>query len=157
MTPTKRETAAARAGRLLRARREELGLTQADVTAQGGPSAMTLRQIENGSQTDPRPWTIAGLERVLSLPRGTYDELIAGGSLPNAEVGDVTGETLRAQAKNLLARAERLEHGPNVTAVRSMRLPDDLWDQVVLEADEEGRPVSALVRDALRDYLERNR
>lgn len=157
MAATKRKmNPSVRAGGMVRQRREELGLTQADVVAQGGPSAMTLRGIENGTAKDPRAWTIASLERVLGLTRGTYDSLLDGGELP--PLGDVDpAEVLRRQAAQLMSQAERADRGSDVAAVRSMRLPDDLWDRAVEEADVEGRPVSALVRDALREYLEQHR
>lgn len=144
---------AARAGALLRARRELMGLTQADVVAQGGPSAMTLRGIENGTAHDPRPWTVASLERVLNLPRGTYDRLLAGEELPPVSADD-PADLLRRQARTLMAQAERAERGGDVANVRSLRLPDELWESAVEQADELGVPVSQLVRDALRNYLE---
>lgn len=143
-----------RAGQMLRERREELGLTQADVVAQGGPSAMTLRSIENGVSAEPRTYTIAALERVLGLPRGTYEKVATGGVLPPLEADPA--DDLRRQAAALLHRAERAERTETPTAVRSLRLPDDLWDQAVAHADLEGRPPSAVIRDAIRDYLERN-
>ena len=132
----------------------ELGLTQADVVAQGGPSAQTLRGIENGNPGhEPAAWTIAGLERVLQMPRGTYEALLDGGDLPDVEPVDAVD--LRAQARNLMQRADRAARtAGDVTGVRSMRLPDELWEAAVQVADEEGRPVSALVRDAIRAYLD---
>jgi transcriptional regulator with XRE-family HTH domain len=156
LTTKRRINPAVRAGALLRTRREELGLTQADVVAQGGPSAMTLRGIENGTGAAPKAWTLASLERVLGLPRSTYDALLDGGDLPPMVDADV-GETLRRQAAQLMSQADRAVRGHDIASVRSMRLPDDLWDKAVEEADAEARPVSALVRDALREYLEQHR
>lgn len=152
MAATKK-SAAARVGALLRQRREEMGLTQSDVVAQGGPSAMTLRGIENGTAHDPRPWTIASLERVLLLPRGTYDDVMAGGAMPPIPDAD-PAEVLRRQARSLMVQAERADRAGDVANVRSMRLPDELWNDAVEQADALGVPVSQLVRDALRIYLE---
>jgi transcriptional regulator with XRE-family HTH domain len=155
---TKKQTAARRTGDLLRERRQQLGLTQADVVAQGGPSAQTLRHIENGHlEHDPKPYTIVNLERVLQLPRGTIDEVMRGGDMPALpETPAESTDQMRAMARELLARAERTERrSGDATGVRSMRLPDELWSEAVEVADEEGRPVSALIRDAIRDYLAR--
>ena len=154
MAATKRATV--RAGHLFKQRREELGLTQSDVVAQGGPSAMTLRGIENGTAGhEPRPWTIAALEQVLGLPRGTYDSVVAGGDLPALHDVD-PADRLRREARRLMSQADRADRSDDVVSVRSLRLPDDLWEKAVEAADTDGVPVSQLIREALRDYLEQH-
>ena len=41
------------------------------------------------------------------------------------------------------------------TPMRSLRIDDGLWQQVRERAEAEGRTVTALIRDALRQYLAR--
>lgn len=65
---------------LVRARREALGLTAADVQAAGGPSFNGLAAIEKATHvaTAPRPATLASLDRVLQWPDGTAAAVHAG-------------------------------------------------------------------------------
>jgi transcriptional regulator with XRE-family HTH domain len=73
------ETPAQRLGRLIRARRKALKLTQADVQTAGGPSTATLRLIENGKHTDFRASTSRPLEAALQWTPGSIDKILAGG------------------------------------------------------------------------------
>jgi transcriptional regulator with XRE-family HTH domain len=68
-----------RLGRLVRERRNELKLTQADVQEAGGPSTATLRLIESGEHTAFRRSTTAPLERILRWGRGAVEVILAGG------------------------------------------------------------------------------
>lgn len=74
------ESDAQRLGRLVRARRKSLRLTQADVQNAGGPSTATLRLIEGGKHTDFRDGTGSALEEALQWKLGSIDNILAGGA-----------------------------------------------------------------------------
>ena len=72
---------------LARERRVELGLTQEDVRAAGGPSTASIRLIEGALQRAYQPATLRDLERALQWERGSVARILAGGDpLP---LGDV--------------------------------------------------------------------
>jgi transcriptional regulator with XRE-family HTH domain len=162
---SRRLTKAERAGAIARERRELLGMTQADVSAAGGPSPVTLRAIENGTASHFRPYTVSALEQALSWPRGTFKRVLDGGDPPADEPvvnrtptagTDSTAAQLRAMQQQLetllrgtTAAPRGRDEGP--AAMRSVRVPDALWESAVAEADDRGVPVSEVVRDALRE------
>lgn len=51
--------------RAVKARRLELGYTQADLEDYGGPGVVTVREIEKGRVRHPRELTLAGLDKAL--------------------------------------------------------------------------------------------
>jgi hypothetical protein len=63
----------------VRKRRKELGLTQPDVVARGGPSVETLRMVENHRAGQLRPRSRRNLEQVLLWESGSVDAILAGG------------------------------------------------------------------------------
>lgn len=73
------ETPQLRLGRLVRARRKALKMTQSDVQAVGGPSTATLRLIENGRNLEFRDGTGVALERAIGWAPGSIDAILAGG------------------------------------------------------------------------------
>jgi transcriptional regulator with XRE-family HTH domain len=163
---SRKQTKAQRAGLIARERRELLGMTQADVSAAGGPSPVTLRAIENGTASHFRPYTVAALEQALSWPRGTFKQVLDGGDPPSDEPPPVnrtpppTDTSTTAQLRAMQQQLETLLRGTNPTptrrdtspaAMRSIRVSDALWVQVMAEADDRGVPASEVVRDALRD------
>ena len=66
-------------GKQVRERRGELGLTQTDVTARGGPSVEKLRQIENNRAGRLSALMRGALERALEWESGSVDAILAGG------------------------------------------------------------------------------
>lgn len=70
---------AARLGRLVRARRRTLRLTQAAIQEAGGPSTATLRLIEGGRHTEFRNGTADQLERTLRWQPGSIAAMLRGG------------------------------------------------------------------------------
>ncbi len=82
----------------LKARRERLRLTRADIHAAGGPSPASVLRIEAGDvRTTLKTTTKDALEKALRLPPGSIDRRLAGGSLtPDApsrvEVMESQGE-----------------------------------------------------------------
>jgi transcriptional regulator with XRE-family HTH domain len=69
-------------GRLVRERRTELGLTQAEVQSAGGPSPATLYLIEAGRRGSYRPQVLRRLERALGWPAGSVRRALAGHPVP---------------------------------------------------------------------------
>jgi hypothetical protein len=63
----------------VRDRRSDLGLTQEETAAAGGPSTATLRLIENGRQGGYRPAILRALERALQWERGSVRAILDGG------------------------------------------------------------------------------
>jgi hypothetical protein len=62
-----------------RRREHELGMTQADVHAAGGPSPASQRKIERGELPEATARTLGSLERALRWPAGTINRILAGG------------------------------------------------------------------------------
>jgi transcriptional regulator with XRE-family HTH domain len=65
--------------RHVRERRDELGLTQEEAAARGGPSTATLRLIENAADASYRPKSLRQLEQVLGWAPGSARAILAGG------------------------------------------------------------------------------
>ena len=83
-----------RVGRYVRHRRhDELGLTQPDVTARGGPSVPTIRNIEGGKKPAYHPRILASLEDVLGWERGSC-LAIGDGKEPRLKVAVELGKLL---------------------------------------------------------------
>ncbi|MHA7617470.1 hypothetical protein ACX12M_03015 [Cellulosimicrobium cellulans] len=70
-----------RLGREVRERRQELGFTQNDVQAEGGPSTALLRGIENATSKVLSKPKRRDLERALRWPTGHVDAILAGDPL----------------------------------------------------------------------------
>jgi Predicted transcriptional regulators len=66
-------------GRLVRERRTDLGLTQAEVHSAGGPSPATLYLLERGRRGAYRPQVLRRLERALGWRAGSIRRVRAGG------------------------------------------------------------------------------
>jgi hypothetical protein len=65
--------------RLVRERRMELGLTQAQVHSAGGPAPATLYLLENGCRSSFSPQILRRLERALGWHAGSIRRVLAGG------------------------------------------------------------------------------
>jgi hypothetical protein len=79
---------ASRFGRLVQRRRQELGLSQADVGSGGGPSDATLRRLEQGLMDKPRFVTLSKLDAPLRWVPGSASRAFEGGDptpLPDAD------------------------------------------------------------------------
>ena len=64
---------------LVSERRADLGMTQEDVRAAGGPSTATQRLIEGGHQSRYQPVILGRLETALKWERGSVRRILAGG------------------------------------------------------------------------------
>src|SRR5215469_6447033 len=71
--------------RLVRERREQLGLTQADVEVAGGPSHAVVRRIENEQAEKYQPKTLRALEAALRLRPGSVRAALEGGRFTPAD------------------------------------------------------------------------
>lgn len=79
---------ALRFGRLVQRRRQELGLSQADVGLAGGPSDATVRRLEQGLMDKPRFVTLSKLDAPLRWHPGSANRAFEGGDptpLPDAD------------------------------------------------------------------------
>ena len=65
---------------LVSERRADLGMTQEDVRAAGGPSTATMRLIEGGHQSRYQPVILGRLETALKWERGSVRRILAGGN-----------------------------------------------------------------------------
>ncbi len=66
----------------VKARRTELGLTQADIGRLGGPSPAIVGAIENNRQTQLSPRLRRGLDEALRWEPGSVSRVLAGGPAP---------------------------------------------------------------------------
>jgi hypothetical protein len=64
---------------LIKERRLELGLTQAQVHSAGGPAPATLYLLENGCRTSFSPQILRRLERALGWRAGSIRRVLVGG------------------------------------------------------------------------------
>ncbi len=71
-------------------RRARLGMTQEDVASKGGPSTVTVRNIESGASTSFRARTLFQLDEALGWGKGTSQSIIEG-DLPIAWFGNFDG------------------------------------------------------------------
>lgn len=69
-------------GHRVRQRREELGLTQLQVAAQGGPSNTTQTKVENGEPPPPIPSTLRKIDSGLRWLQGSARALLVDGAEP---------------------------------------------------------------------------
>lgn len=69
----------ARFGRIVRERRLELGMTQDDVTAAGGPSDTTQTRVENAEGVEPNSTTVNRYDRALRWTAGSAARVWQGG------------------------------------------------------------------------------
>jgi hypothetical protein len=65
--------------KLIKERRLDLGLTQAQVHSAGGPAPATLYLLENGCRTSFSPQILRRLERALGWRAGSIRRVLAGG------------------------------------------------------------------------------
>lgn len=66
-------------------RRQELGLGQGDLGASGGPSIVTVGQLEREQIENPQPTTLKRLDTALRWEPGTAAEILAGRKVTRAD------------------------------------------------------------------------
>src|ERR1700693_3871198 len=89
-----------RLGTCVRERRRELGLTQGDVAARGGPSTLTQRYIEGAQHTSYNAKSLRQLEDALGWARGSVRDVLAGGE-PRLAAGERLGQMLTQRRLDL--------------------------------------------------------
>ncbi len=103
-------------GDAVRQRRKELGLTQADEAARGGPSVETVRAIENNRAGRLGRQSRRALERAIEWDVGTIDAVLEGAAPrvlgtatgASAPPAPATGREATSAAAERFAMAERL-------------------------------------------------
>lgn len=98
-------------------RRTDLGLTQSQVNANGGPSVATMRLIEGAHQTNYRDNILGRLEQALAWAPGSVTNILAGGEPTPAET--IPAPTGRGSG-DLVAELQAIAANPS----RSKRLRD---------------------------------
>ncbi len=68
--------------RAIRARRKELGLTQARLAQDAGISTSAVQKLEDPTSTVERPRTVPNIERALRWAPGTGDAILRGETPP---------------------------------------------------------------------------
>lgn len=138
-----------RLGRYVKARREELGLSQDDVASRGGPSDTTLGKIEAGTGGLSRI-SLTKLDESLSWTAGSARLVLEGGEPVPAEEAAPSVDELESRARGRVPLPQALSY-------------DELWrrwaelftESLVLELEYASRrglePAEA--RDELWDVL----
>lgn len=121
-----------RFGRLLEARRRELGMTQGDVREAGGPSDLTIRKLEKGVTSRPDLNTLAKLDQALGWVAGSAARTLNGG----------WPESL-SQAGGTRGRSIALPDDPSVT----------LRTDVLADLIERTQPLSGIAKRLQDDEL----
>lgn len=100
-----------RLGEAVRHRRKELGLTQSEVTAQGGPSVPTLRALENNRAGRLSNKLRRALESAIGWDTGSVEAILEGGAartLPTPSVASSRTPPATSKAAERFAMAEYL-------------------------------------------------
>lgn len=131
-----------RLGRRVRERRLELGLSQAEVDAVGGPSVGVLSKIENGRQGYYEDRVFAALERALRWPAGSCTEILHDRLPTQAPTPEQGAAGRPANDDRAQAAHERLSN-----AVDERRLSlGKTWAEVATEAGITTETLRALRR-----------
>lgn len=81
-----------RLARLVKERREEIGLPQYKISQVGGPATETLRKIERGDDTVYTRDVVTKLENALRWAHGSWDAILRGADpTPAGEADDTAG------------------------------------------------------------------
>lgn len=108
-------------------RRAGLGLSQAEITARGGPAEQTLRNIEHGKPNSYSRLTLAKLERVLCWRPGVAREILNGIAPQDGNewlsVADVDHPTaVIDDLSKVLAMARQLSRAEKVRAIHEIAI-----------------------------------
>lgn len=111
----------------VRQRRDELGMTQEEVAAAGGPSTATMRLLEGALGTSYRSRTFTQLERALAWTRGTVRHVLDGGDpLLSASAQHVRGSRGLPPAdedvESKIARADVFTDAEKESLLEALRL-----------------------------------
>lgn len=102
-----------RLGAYVTRRRDELGMTQTDVQATGGPSTATQRLIESAGRVAYRSAILASLERALRWESGSVEQILVGGEPTPTERAP---EPAKPDIDALTDELRRIANNPNRSA-----------------------------------------
>lgn len=108
----------------VKTRRAELGLAQGDLAQHGGPSIVTVGQIERGQIERPQAVTLSRLDKALGWEKGSSARVLAGGEPTTAGNGSVRPDVEGAEP--YLTRRE----GPDLSSATI----DELLEEVARRA-----------------------
>lgn len=108
-----------RLGEAVKARRNELGVSQLDVSHAGGPANSTLTSIENGNQTSLNYKTLRKLDEGLQWPREHALGILTGKSLDHPLISagaleNVPTDALASVVSAFVAELRRRAGGPEL-------------------------------------------
>lgn len=81
-------------------RRTELGMTQQDVQAAGGPATATVRNIEGAHQTSYRGVILSRLEKALGWRPGSVEAILASGEATLTQPSNPHSGDLRERVRS---------------------------------------------------------
>lgn len=96
-----------RLGEAVRARREELGLAQRKLQVRGGPSVVTVGNVEKATGDEPSRLTLAGLDRALDWKSGSAALLLAGGDAEPRGFADHVDDEIQKMKDEIVERGLR--------------------------------------------------
>lgn len=151
-------------GKALRARREQLGLSQHELTARGGPSAATVRYAENGQGGPYRSLTIVAFERALEWEPGSFLRILNGGEAQDTPTPEnvlplvaAAGIDLTAVLERINAQLDKISQVTDVVGGKAVRVPDDVWALLAEIANERDCTVSEALAQCILEYAEHHR
>ncbi|MFD6565309.1 hypothetical protein [Micromonospora profundi] len=116
-----------RLGEYVTRRRTELGMTQGQVQAAGGPSVATMRLIEGAMQRNYRAHILGGLEQALRWEPGSISRILDGGEpTPVTTQPDANSDRYVDAEAELRAIRDNANRAPHLRAWAQSQL-----DQIV--------------------------
>jgi transcriptional regulator with XRE-family HTH domain len=112
-------------GKTIRDLREELGMSQAQLSSQGGLSQGYLSQLENDEVQHPSAAVIFNLAQALHIDPRTLMEA-AGYSEPSAANGDGYEMSVDPELLRFLARFPREEHSSLLKLLKGLEHGDEV-------------------------------
>jgi transcriptional regulator with XRE-family HTH domain len=141
----------------VRARREELGMTQNELQMAGGPSSAVLRYIESGKETKPSTRTIKALERALDWEQGSVQAILSGGDptiVGTTRASDFPTNTNINQLDELVAQLQQIMDERRLTDAPPPAISAETMDATRILAAREHRTVAEVMADAINLYAE---
>ncbi len=131
-----------RFGRIVRERRDYLGLRQDQVAARGGPSTTTLTKVENGTPPAPTPGTLRKLDVGLGWEQGSATRAVSGGDPTPTHENAIKTEFFSATGKRLGSTI--WIEGAEQEFLEQLRMAELTLDAADLVAGESGPLMTAI-------------
>lgn len=116
-------------GRLVRERRERLGLNQGDLAQYGGPRVSTVGKIERAEQGNYPLRTRHQLENALGWSRGVFDEILTAPAEPWWDNDGLRSSFIESIVEDHVPDLSR----PTVIAAQARRAADLTDDELLAE------------------------